>query len=130
MFDEWYIVVANTVAAATTVVVVAAASPRGKEMPYREFNKTKPREFDAVRDPVVVMRWISDVEGSFYTCACPANLKFRYVYSLLCLGTKYWWNFITKSYSPTKKSMVTWELLIKKFKADYVPPIERERLAQ
>ena len=69
------------------------------------------------------------MEGCFYTCAFPANLKFGYAQNLLCLVTKDWWNFVTKNYSPVEKSEVTWEQFIEKFKAEYVPPVERERHA-
>lgn len=64
LFDEWYFDVASiVVATAATVVVVTAASPGDKEMPYREFNNTKPPQFNSVRDLITTMRWISDVEG-------------------------------------------------------------------
>ena len=85
-------------------------------MPCREFNNTKLPEFDSVRDPIVCMRWISDVDGCFYTCASSKNLKFRYAQNLLRLGVKDWWDFVTKNYSPSEKSMVTWEKFVEKFK--------------
>lgn len=38
-------------------------------MPYREYNNTKPTEFDGIRDSIIAMIWISYVEGYFYTYA-------------------------------------------------------------
>lgn len=63
MFDKWYAAVAPTSASITTASIVAIALPKEKEIPYREFNNTKPSEFEGVRDSSVAMRWISDVEG-------------------------------------------------------------------
>lgn len=83
LFDERYVVVTSTV-----VVVVTSSIKR--KMPYQEFNKIKPPEFDGVRDPILAMKWMSYVEGFFYTCACPKNLKFRYTKNLLRLGEKDW----------------------------------------
>lgn len=79
LFDERCAAIASivVVAAAAIVVVVATTSPGDKEMPYREFNNSKPLLFDGVRDPIAAMRWVSNMEGCFYTCACPTNLKCR-----------------------------------------------------
>lgn len=104
LFDEKYVVFANTAAATTIVPVTAAASPGENEMPYPQLNNTKILKFDGVKDPIFSMRRISDVEGCFYICSFLANLKFRYVQNLLRLRVKYWWNFATKNYSPTERS--------------------------
>lgn len=42
---------------------------------------------------------------------------------------KDWCNFVTKDYPLVDKSIVTWEKFVEKFKEDYVPLIEKERLA-
>lgn len=86
LFDERYVVVSSIVAITSTFVLTAVASPRDKEIPYRELNNTKPPKFDGSMDPIVAKRWISDLEGCYYTCACPTNLKLRYTYNLLHLG--------------------------------------------
>lgn len=57
-------------------------------MPYQEFINTKLPMFDGVRYLIVEMRCISDVEVCFYTCAFPANVKFRYAQNLLRHATK------------------------------------------
>lgn len=88
IFDEWYVVVASIAAATATSIIDVTALLREKEMPYMEFNNTKPPEFEGVMDPIVAMRWISNVEGCFYTCTCLANLKFWYTENLLRHGAK------------------------------------------
>lgn len=104
-----YSTVASTAATLAIVVVVATASPREKDIMYRESNNTKPPEFEGARDPIMEMRYILDVEGCFYTCACPINIKFRYAKNLFQHGVKNWWNFFMKDYSPVEKSVVAWE---------------------
>lgn len=88
MFYEWDVVVASTTSALATVVVAATTQSGEKEMPYQEFNNTKCPKFKGVRGQIVPMRSMSNVEGSFYTCACPKNLKFKFAQNLLCLGAK------------------------------------------
>ena len=34
----------------------------------------KPPTFDGIHDPIVGMRWLYDVKGSFFTCSCPAEI--------------------------------------------------------
>lgn len=83
LFDGKYVVVASTTAVAATAVVSHTTPTRGWEVCYQEFNNTKPPEFHGIKDPIAEMRWISDVEGCFYTCSCLDNLKFRYAQNLL-----------------------------------------------
>lgn len=66
----------------------------------------------------------------FYTYGFPTILEFGYAQDLLCLGAHDSWNFVTKNYSPTEKSAVTWEQFVEKFKAECVQLAERERHAQ
>lgn len=53
-----------------------------------------------------------------------------YMQNLLCHGGKDYRNIFTKDYSSAEKSVVTWEHFFWKFTEDYVPLVERERLAQ
>ena len=66
--DECYAALSETVAAAATTGVVAAGVGSGRDFQYRDFDNTKPPTFDGVQDPIVAMRWLSDVEGCFFTC--------------------------------------------------------------
>ena len=72
-FDERYAALAETAAAAATTAVAAAGGGAGRGFQYRDFDNTKPPTFDGVQDPIVAMRWLSDVEGCFFTCSCPAD---------------------------------------------------------
>lgn len=108
VFDERYVVISIMAFVVATVVVTTTASSGDKDMPYQEFNKIKPLDFDGLRDPIAAMRWISDVEGCFYTCAIPTNLRFRYAQNLFRHGAKDWWNFVTKDFTPAEKHAVTW----------------------
>ena len=57
-------------------------------MHYWEFSNTKPPEFENVKEPIVFMRWVSDVEGCFNTCSFPENLKVQFALNLLRLPEK------------------------------------------
>ncbi|CAH1445284.1 unnamed protein product [Lactuca virosa] len=76
------------------------------------------------------MRWISDVEGCFFTCSCPAEQKVRCALNLLRSGAKDWWRLATGSYTDDQRAAVTWEQFRDMFRARYIPRVERERLAQ
>lgn len=88
LFDERCNTVASIVAVVATIDVVVITPFGKKEMPYQEFNNTKCPKFKGVRGQIVPMRSMSNVEASFYTCACPKNLKFKFAQNLLCLGAK------------------------------------------
>ena len=74
-FDERYAALTETAAAAATAAVAAAGGGASRGFQYRDFDNTKPPTFDGVQDPIVAMRWLSDVEGCFFTCSCPADQR-------------------------------------------------------
>lgn len=76
-----------------------------------------------------MMRWISDVEGSFYTFSCSENLRVRFALNLLLLEAKDWWKFVTTDYTLAEHSTVTWERFSEMFINEFVPVVEREMLA-
>ena len=98
-FDERYAALTETAAAAATAAVAAAGGGASRGFQYRDFDNTKPPTFDGVQDPIVAMRWLSDVEGCFFTCSCPADQRVRCALNLLRLGAKDWWRLTTGSYS-------------------------------
>lgn len=63
LFDKQYDAIDSTASATTIAAIAATTSSGDKGMSYREFNNTKPLEFDGVRDPITTIRWISNVEG-------------------------------------------------------------------
>ena len=85
-FDERYAALAETAAAAATAAVAAARGGAGRGFQYRDIDNTKPPTFDGVQDPTVAMRWLSDVEGCFFTCSCPVDQRVRCALNLLRLG--------------------------------------------
>ena len=104
-FDERYIVVTEVVVdATTTVVVVVVVGVQGRGLfKHRYFSNMKPPEFDGVKDPVISMRWLANVEGCFFTCACMGDQKVKCSLNLLRLGEKYWWRLVTGAYSLAEK---------------------------
>ena len=85
-FDERYAALAETAAAAAPSAVTAAGIGRGgdgRAFQYRDFDNTKPPTFDGTQDTIRAMRWLSDVEGCFFTCSCPTDQKVRSALNLL-----------------------------------------------
>lgn len=76
------------------------------------------------------MRWVSDIEGCFYTCSCPEHLRVRFALNQLRLGAKDWWKFVTVHFLSVELAAVTWERSTAMFHDEYVTPVEGERLAQ
>ena len=76
------------------------------------------------------MRWLSDIEGCFFTYYCPPDHRFRRALNLLRPGVKDWWRLVTSLYSLDRRTAVTWEKFLEIFRSRYVPMVERGRLAQ
>ena len=77
-FDKRYAALSDVVVAAATAAVAAARPQGGDVLLFREFSNTKPPEFDGTQDPIAAMRWISDIEGCFFTCSSPEHLRVRF----------------------------------------------------
>ena len=71
LYDDHYATLSDVVVVAT--VVVSTAGIQGERyFQYWDFNYTKPPKFDKVEDPILAIRWLSNVEGCLFTCSCPA----------------------------------------------------------
>lgn len=128
-FDERYAALTETATAAATAAVAPTGEGAGQGFQYRDFDNTKPPNFDGVQDPIVAMRWLLDVEGCFFTCSCPADQRVRCALNLLRLGEKDWWRVTTGSYSDAQRAAVSWDQFREMFSTHYVLRVERERFA-
>ena len=72
-FDDHYATISKMVDITACTVVAAAGVGIGWVFQYQDFNDTKPSNFNEFQDPIIAMRWLSDVEGYFFTCSCPAH---------------------------------------------------------
>ena len=72
-FDDIYAKLSEAVAVVATVDVVAAGIGIRRAFLYQDFNNTNPLIFDGVRDPIIAMRWLSGIDGCFFTCSCPTD---------------------------------------------------------
>ena len=77
-FDERYVAVTEAPAAVATTTLATARPQRGDLLLFREFSNTKPPKFVRTQDSIATMRWISEIEGCFYTCSCPEHLRVRF----------------------------------------------------
>ena len=74
------------------------------------------------------MRWLSDVEGCFFTYSCPDDQKVKCDLNLLRGGGRNWWRMVTSSYTHDQRSVLTWDQFSEMFHARYVPLVEMEIL--
>lgn len=67
----------------------------------------KPLEFDEVKDLIIAIRSLSDVEGLFFSSSYSEDQKVRYTLNLLHLGAKDWWKLVVGAYSSGEKAALT-----------------------
>lgn len=48
----------------------------------------KPLEFDGVKEPIVAIRWLYNMEGCFFTFSCSEEKKVRCTLNFICLGRR------------------------------------------
>ncbi|KAL4574459.1 hypothetical protein LXL04_021291 [Taraxacum kok-saghyz] len=82
---------------------------------YKEFSACSPPLFQGSTDPITCMRWVSDVEGAFLTIISSA---------------KDWWTTWTKAMTNPEISEMPWEDFVTRFRTQYVPQVEMDRLAR
>ncbi|XP_023766423.1 uncharacterized protein LOC111914944 [Lactuca sativa] len=129
-FYDLYAAIAETAADAASGGVAAIGVGTWRVFQYQDFDNTKPPTFDGFQDPIIAMRWLSNVDGCFFTCSCPADQKVKCTLNLLRSRAKDWWRLATSSYSTEQRVVVTWEQFYEMFRSRYVSLVERERLAQ
>jgi hypothetical protein len=59
---------------------------------YKEFTLCNPATYEGETNPIVVTRWISEIEGHFRTSKCPEDSKVTYAISMLRGYAKRWWD--------------------------------------
>lgn len=81
-------------------------------------------------NPIVSVRWLSEVEGIFQTSQCPIKLKTIYGASLLRGGAKSWWDSLIKTRGEEKISQMTWDELKEIFLKRFSPESEVSKLSE
>ena len=112
-------------------VAMMGGAPRPiREFSYRDFSACSPPLFSGSPDPIVCMRWISDVEGAFLTSGCPDNAKVRCASNLLRDAARDWWATWIKGMENHQIVAIPWTEFVTKFRAEHVPRVEMDRLAR
>ncbi|KAI3518313.1 hypothetical protein L1887_06895 [Cichorium endivia] len=102
--------------------------PRG--MTYRDFSACQPPQFQGKRDPITSSHWITEIEGAFRTCFCPADAKVRFAANLLRGPAKDWWEIEVNARTEAGIDAMTWEEFKEIFKEQFMPMIEVERVTK
>ncbi|KAI3715290.1 hypothetical protein L6452_22267 [Arctium lappa] len=105
----------------------AGGHPRTREFQYRDLSACAPLEFKGDPNPIISMRWISYIECAFLTSGCPDNLKVRFAVNLLRDGAKDWY---ATALTLAERTTMTWEEFVTRFRAEYVLPVEMDRIAK
>ena len=90
LFDDCYVALSEVIVVAATAAVVFVGVRGERAFRYQDFDNTKPLEFDGVKDLIVALRWLYDVEGCFFTCSCVDDQKVKCALNLLRLWAKDW----------------------------------------
>ena len=101
-----------------------------REFSYKEFSACSPPPFTGSTDPITCMLWISDVEGAFLTSNCPENTKVRCASNLLRDAAKDWLSTWIKTMTNPEIAEMPWADFVMRFRAQYVPQVEMDRLAR
>lgn len=88
LFNDRYAALSKAVVAVATVVVAVVGLRGERSFQYQDFENMNPQKFDGVRDPIIVMRWLFDVEGRFFICSCSDDQNVKCTLNLLRLGAK------------------------------------------
>ena len=52
-------------AAVASATIVATGGRTSRAFQYQDFDNMKPPTFDGIQDPIIAIRWLSDVEDAF-----------------------------------------------------------------
>ena len=108
---------------------VAVMRPhRVHDSSFRDFSACNPPQFEGKRDPILSIRWISDIEGAFRTSHCAAGNKVTYAVTYLRKSARSWWEFMLKKYSSEEIDTMTWEHFKEIFTEQFIPQIEIEKI--
>ncbi|KAJ9550422.1 hypothetical protein OSB04_014467 [Centaurea solstitialis] len=106
----------------------SGSSQTSRVTSYKDFTACQPPFFQGQKDPVASTRWLTEIEGAFFTSSCATEVKVRYASNLLRGPAKDWWNILYHAKGPEQIEAMTWEQFKELFKEQYVPQVEVERL--
>lgn len=83
-----------------------------------------------MRDPLVSIRWIANVESALLAKFCQTVAKVRFASCLLIDGAMDWWHDFVRDVEPYALKSMMWEDFVTRFKREFVPTIEVQQLAR
>ncbi|XP_023760538.1 uncharacterized protein LOC111908976 [Lactuca sativa] len=130
LFEDRYVALIEVVVAAATTIIIDARIREERSFQYWDFDNKKPPEFYTVKGPIVTIRWLSNTEGSFFTCSCLDDQKAKCALNLLCSGANIGGNWLLALTLMSRGVAVTWERFSNMLCMKYLPLVERERLTK
>lgn len=65
-----------------------ASRPWGRKVTFSDFDACRAQRFMRRKDPIVIMRWIADIESAFHASFCLKEDEVGFVECLLRDGAK------------------------------------------
>jgi len=98
---------------------------RSAAFEYGNFMKCKPESFKGGHDPVVNLRWLSQMEVVFESCDCSEEKKVLFASRMLKESALDWWNGRKAALGTDYISKMTWNSFFKLFEAKYCTPRDK-----
>lgn len=97
---------------------------------YKNFSNCKPSEFEGETNPIISLRWLSEVEGAFLLHECPQRLKVIFTEHLLRKRGKDWWDLIVKARGYQEAAKIPWDSFKEMFLEKYAPYAEIAKIRE
>jgi len=80
-----------------------------KRVTYKKFVTCRPSEFNGEMDPLIAIRWILDMEGTFETSRCDPADRVIFAGSQLKQRGKDWWDLLREELGLEGLRALSWE---------------------
>ncbi|XP_076892254.1 uncharacterized protein LOC143543926 [Bidens hawaiensis] len=97
--------------------------------PYKDFLACNPNPFLGAANPIVIQRWITEMEGAFDTSHCAPKDKVIYASNSLRGRARDWWEVLKKERGHAGIMKMTWEEFKVIFLKHFCPQASVERIA-
>ncbi|XP_052619633.1 uncharacterized protein LOC128126006 [Lactuca sativa] len=83
-----------------------------------------------VRDPIVIRRWVADIENAQCTSSCPDAEKVDFASCMLRDRAQYWCGEVTSQVGAAVVAEMTWVDFVQRFDLEFEPNVKVQRLVR
>ncbi|KAI3669397.1 hypothetical protein L6452_40632 [Arctium lappa] len=110
--------------------IIAATALTEKGCSYKSFAACKPPIFKEECDPIVVIKWIGEMELTFDTSKCAEEDKVVFALSMLRDNVVFWWEAETGGRGSKAAKGMVWETFVAKVKRQFCPLVVVKKLEE